>query len=252
MDSILDRFSVMSLSDPDKTYTIDISKNTCSCPHWKYQRKPVHLRTCKHLDKYRTLENESSDDKVRYTNKRRDDYFLLIADYPPSSIVGQTLLYSEKYDGIRISLKGHLGTTRGGIEIDLKELKLPFVQSNLEFDCELVMSTGTKTSHNSVMIEVNSNRIHNLTVKVFDLIDYERTFQERLDTLNETVGDPYLVKYRMVTDWETLRDSLLSIQSEGGEGLVVRNVNGMYIRGRRSTKNAFKIKRMKILNEKVK
>ena len=35
------------------TYETDLDRNYCSCPAWKFQRKPALQRTCKHIEQFR-------------------------------------------------------------------------------------------------------------------------------------------------------------------------------------------------------
>jgi len=51
----MDAMSVVTMksqSNPNLSYEIRQAKNGhiyCTCPAWKYQRKPVQERTCKHI-----------------------------------------------------------------------------------------------------------------------------------------------------------------------------------------------------------
>lgn len=46
--------SVPSDSDPSRTYDVRKGRDGnvyCTCPAWRFQRKPVAERTCKHIDR---------------------------------------------------------------------------------------------------------------------------------------------------------------------------------------------------------
>ena len=43
---------VPSMTNPDKSYEVRLGKDGnvyCTCPAWKFQRKPVADRVCKHM-----------------------------------------------------------------------------------------------------------------------------------------------------------------------------------------------------------
>lgn len=50
----MNKISVPSDSDPGVTYDIKRFRTgwSCTCPAWKFQKKPVHQRTCKHIQAY--------------------------------------------------------------------------------------------------------------------------------------------------------------------------------------------------------
>lgn len=34
----------------DHKYLVDLAAQSCTCPAWRFQKKPISERTCKHLD----------------------------------------------------------------------------------------------------------------------------------------------------------------------------------------------------------
>lgn len=34
----------------DHKYLVDLAVRSCTCPAWRFQKKPISERTCKHLD----------------------------------------------------------------------------------------------------------------------------------------------------------------------------------------------------------
>ena len=291
VDKLTDSFAVASLTDPQKSYRIDVSMNTCTCPAWKYQRKPVPERSCKHLSPYRVqYERLKQGDRKRgegrgiatypkspyrvqyerlkqghgkrgegkgivtYPKTKVVNRFQLLANAPPKSCAkvlgGGDFVFCEKYDGVRISLRGHTATTRGGIQIDLSSLRLPFVARGdngtapVEFDCELI-TRQRPTSHLAVMGLINRGIVEGLTVRIFDIMDKgDSPFGERLQELTRRVGPHYVVIYFILRNVEMLHRALDDVQGRlKGEGLVVRNLYGYYLRGRQSAHNAFKLKR---------
>jgi ATP-dependent DNA ligase len=236
---------VNSFTDRKKEYVIDVDKNTCTCMKWKYQRLPVHLRTCKHLDSVRVRSNTANH--VRYPPiPVKDNYFQLVSNNVPKHIDLSNFLYSVKYDGIRLRIKEQVGTTRGGMEIDLSSMDLP-LNPQVEYDVELIHKT--KPGHNNVMLEVNAGRMVYLTVRVFDIVDRMLPFKDRYKQLVEDVPVPYRVEQYRARTWENIVNVMHSILSEGHEGIVVRNYNGLYTSDTRDNTNIFKVKSVMKLTE---
>lgn len=43
---------IQSDSNANKSYRVAVDKNgviSCTCPSWKFQSKPIELRSCKHI-----------------------------------------------------------------------------------------------------------------------------------------------------------------------------------------------------------
>jgi hypothetical protein len=243
MDDLIHRMQVTSFTDADVTYTVDPSMNTCTCMKWKYQRLPVGQRTCKHLDSVRVRSERLLPSITLYpTTSVEDTYFQLVTHHIPTTIEAYDYVYSIKYDGIRVRINGNRATTRGGIVIDISGLKLPFVTgAETEYDAELIHTK--KPGHNHVMIELYANRLENLSVKVFDIIDTTLSFAERQTIVKEHVEAPFLVEYHPIHDRTHLSTVVKAVLAVGEEGIVVRRCNGTYRPGRRSRYNAFKVKR---------
>ena len=190
----------------------------------------------------------------------RDDAFQLIADRAPAAFDPTQYLYSEKHDGIRVRITGSVATTRGGLRIDLGELKLPFVQlppddpadadatnyDGIEWDGELL--DRRRPGHLVVMRELNANRIDNLTVKVFDALGHAargRSFEERQAIVRRCIPPPFRVPHHAVpADPATLSRYLRDLLARGGEGLVFRHRAAPYRAGERRCAVAFKVKRV--------
>jgi len=171
-----------------------------------------------------------------------DTYFQLVTYHIPKHLEAQEYFYSIKYDGVRVRLNGTIATTRGGIQIDITGLALPFETTTVEYDAELIHVE--KPGPNNVMIELNANRIEKLSVRVFDIIDLTRPFEERQASLLAQVEEPYRVLQHPLRDREHLTLVIRAVLSTGAEGVVVRNRRGFYVPGRRSRRNAFKVKRL--------
>jgi ATP-dependent DNA ligase len=235
--------NVVSFTDPTVSYTVDPRTNTCTCMKWKYQRLPVEQRTCKHLDSVRVAKISLRPPIVTYPDIHIEDvYFQLVTHHLPPHIEPLAYVYSIKYDGIRIRIRGNEAMTRGGIRIDVTAMNLPFVATDIEYDAELIHEETP--GHNQVMFELATNSLDNLSVRVFDLIDTTKTFAVRQAFVAEHVRLPYHVQYHPIHDRAHLAMTVSAVLDRGEEGIVVRRLDGKYEPGNRSRYNAFKVKKI--------
>jgi len=245
MNDLTLKLSVASFTDTDVVYSVDVALNTCTCMKWKYQRVPVGQRTCKHLDRVRVQTPSAVPSITTYpSHPVEDNFFQLVTHSTPSSLPAGQYVYSIKFDGIRVRITGQMATTRGGMTIDLTSMKLPFLSSDedIEYDAELIHMD--RSGHAHVMQELYANRLDRLSVRVFDVIDTARPFDERQTSLDGgAVVAPYRVEYHPVEGLGHLADVVLRVLATGAEGIVVRNLQGTYAPGQRSRYNAFKVKK---------
>ena len=238
MDDLSHKISVLSFTDKTVSYTVDTVLNTCTCMKWKYQRLPIAQRTCKHLDSVR-IHTPGIPSITKYPLIHVEDtYFQLVTHHIPDHL--DDFVYSVKYDGIRIRITGNKAITRGGITIDLTDMDLQFGDPMIEYDAELIHLT--KPGHTNVMLELYANRLNNLSVRVFDVIDTTRTFRERQEQIVGHVPPDLRVQHTPVRDREHLSRVVNEILDTGAEGVVVRHLDGQYEPGRRSRLNIFKVK----------
>lgn len=243
-------FEITSFTDSSIIYKVNIEKNTCTCPAWKYHRK--NIPTCKHLDLVRTAPDQSTSFVHYIKNKKKKcDNFHVISSYLPKTSL-DTYVYSRKYDGIRIRfcmLDKKAITRKCGMSIDISSI-LPHTTNNIddtiEFDAELLFEgnfSKGKTGHDMVMKELTNNRIHNLTIKVFDIIDRTKTFEDRLIVLKKcNLPTEMIVDYKSAYNYQHLQSVMISYKKLHYEGIVVRNMSGLYTSGKMCNRNAFKIK----------
>jgi predicted nucleic acid-binding Zn finger protein len=220
-------------------YTVNLALRHCTCPSYRYVRNGT--RHCKHLD--RLCEAQST---VEYTQEKLQ-VELLSETVPSKSCVYADWIYSPKYDGIRIRVKGRQGWTRGGMKIDLSSIWTPPAGSL--YECELCLDAKESSTHDAVMVQVLAGRVQTLRLVVFDLFDPTRTCGQRLLQLwGLSLPPAHVVRYEMVQLWRGVgflsRLAALDIGSAGFEGVVVRNPAARSDpRGRRSNRVAFKIKK---------
>ena len=253
------------MSTPKQHYQTSLMKNTCSCLGWKYQRKPPHLRSCKHL---RQLGQEPSAQNAPYEYRAMDPALpptpMLVAQSPPLTPLNpKEYLFSRKYDGIRVWFDGELLTTRNGVILTgapkkLRLLSLPPLPHEIAvLDGELVHRTID--SHYAVMESVNNRRWSDLRFQVFDFVP--RSVHSEL---------PFLDRYRLLLTlqkhaWKSLQPTICLVQQnaflphvsvqqqlpflmsqcseQNQEGIVVRQKQHTYDRNGKRVKTAmFKVK----------
>lgn len=249
LDKDGDIFEIISLTDSSVTYTACISKNTCTCPSWRYRRNG--FPTCKHLDMLRPPINKNSS-LVTFVKKKSNEskkctHFHIISSYLPKFATLSDYVYGHKYDGIRIRFRisdGIATTRKGGMRIDissiLKNVKHHQEDNDPEFDAELIYHHNS--THDTVMKELMKSTVSKLTIKVFDIIDTKEIFSDRIKQIPNYFPDPLCVKYHDAKHYSHLLDILLVCKTKQQEGIVVRHINGKYTPGRSSNVNAFKIR----------
>ena len=86
---------------------------SCNCPAWKFQRKPVSQRTCKHIQSI----DPTYDPEETKQEKKDPPAIPLFSTYDSSRDI-QGWWWSEKYDGCRVVWTGKELLTRTGIVVD--------------------------------------------------------------------------------------------------------------------------------------
>jgi hypothetical protein len=249
IDDLGDVFEIPSFTQESKSYTVCISKNTCTCPSWKYHRKGIP--TCKHLDSVRPppIQKKSVVSYIKQKNKNKCSHFHVISAYLPTQSTLLNYVYARKYNGIRIrfQLSSKQAITRkGGMCIDIsslfKNMNMPLCpeDEDPEFDAELVYKD--MSSHTVVMGELTKNNLSDLRIKVFDIIDTSKLFLDRIERIHVFIPDEMCTKYHDAVDYDHLVTVMKDYKQQAYEGIVVRHKKGMYTPGHASNANAFKIK----------
>jgi len=162
----------------------------------------------------------------------------LLKKYQKNSNISNWYM-SEKLDGVRAYWDGEKLISRNG-----KIFSAPkFFTSQfpkMELDGELWSKRGDFSTIASI---VNSkkefSRWKNLTYNIFEVPNAKGNLFQRFTSLQES---KYLkiVKQIKIKDRESLNKFLKSVESKGGEGVVLRDASLLYYTGR--TKNALKMK----------
>lgn len=171
-------------------------------------------------------------------------FMLFSRNIPSSKYILENLnklFCSRKYDGVRAALFDGKVITRNHLLIDglhpndlmPSNSKLP---PNLIFDCEIIMKNAERSTHNNVMRRLNHREFQQLKVKIFDIVDLKKTFDERYKALQTLSKKGNFAKYIVC------QKPLENFEAEyWWEGVIVRDADAMYEPGRRRN-HSFKLK----------
>lgn len=244
-----DNVQVSSLTKCGSTYRVELSSHYCECPSWKYRRNKYRNKDCKHIMLLRP--------PVTTTLFGFNDinFHPISNTIPKKQCIFDSWLYSRKFDGIRIKLRGCMGYTKH-ITIDLTTI-WPHEEEEYEYDAELCMNpTDNCQGHDAVMGVVHSGKLDRLCIRVFDIIprtdEQDRlVFTERVNLINKlflqkNIPHDNIVRYKRCsihnnTGFLTYVYAYLD-KHQDVEGFVVRNPISTYSHIRRNT-DSFKIKR---------
>jgi ATP-dependent DNA ligase len=157
-----------------------------------------------------------------------------------------------KHDGIRLALSKDGGHTRNGVKVQFLTSSFEIAQGDI-YDVELVSVEKEKVSkHDRVWNILNGpqNTVSKtlLDIRIFDVLQIAGVpttslpFKDRYAYLCRTVPPALVVVQTPVETWKKLVQEVSEILEKGGEGLVIRSQNGMYLQGKRRNTNAFKMK----------
>ena len=127
------------------------------------------------------------------------------------------------------------------IKKELKKFKL--IKDGKTLDGEIYLHNHSIGDLKSVMgrLELNNNKIRNLEKKikyyVFDYVDIEKDFKQRYNILKNNFPKSdliKLVKTKKVSNFDQLNKTRNQFINEGYEGIIVRNMKGIYQPGKRS------------------
>ena len=224
-------------------YIVKPLSNYCSCPAWKFQKKPPSKRTCKHLQN-----NQRSSQGDEYVYSKQKPQFAHVSNQPPKVTPDhRSLCWSRKYDGIRVlvSKQGQELTTRNGVVLTPKHYdSSQTLSSNPEhvFDAELVTIHGNRSTHAQVMQHVSNQEWHLLCLKIFDLYpttkrQRDMTFQQRQQFIQKHVD-----RYPGSVVQQHPMDELPRFDRTHWEGHIVRTHSSPYRFNSRSNKTGWKVK----------
>jgi DNA ligase 1 len=226
---------------------------TCSCPAWRNQGGPVDMRTCKHLTKELGAEAESA----------RIGKVVAAAPVPgapskaPPVMLAESwdgvsdptgLLVSEKLDGVRAYWTGTQFLSRQG---NVFYAPTSFTEGlpNMVLDGELWMGRGKFQRAVSIVRTGNGDRGWNdLRYVVFDAPEKAEGFEQRiafLEAQRASWANAFvdILDHAVCVGHDDLQERLDAVESQGGEGLMLRAPGSKYTSGR--TADLLKVKRFK-------
>ena len=218
---------------------------SCSCPAWRNQSVAIESRTCKHLRKLRGDEAEKArvgtalPPKVKSAAKKDAPPLLLAHSWDGSAdLTGWWL--SEKLDGVRAYWTGTKFLSRLGNEYHAPDWFTEGLPTT-PLDGELWLARGAfQRTVSIVRRQDKSEHWKDIQFVVFDAPEAKGSFEERLAFLKETFeGGDHQYASVLAQDAcegeEQLRQRLVEIEDEGGEGLMLREPGSAYEVGRSMT-----------------
>ena len=231
---------------------------SCSCPSWRHQSIGIERRTCKHLRLIRgedaersrlggTLPGPVATKKAGKTNAIKPVTPLLLLAQSWSVDIDPTGLWlSEKLDGVRAYFQNGQFYSRQGnpfVAPTWFTANLP----DVPLDGELWMARKAFQRTVSIVRRQDASALwRELRFVVFDAPSCPGPFEDRMAFLRELLNQsesPFAVALdqRRCTGVMHLHDELESVESLGGEGLMLRKPGSLYEAGRSST--LLKVKR---------
>ena len=228
------------LNVPNTTYTISWSGYLlfCSCPAFKYQRLPVSERLCKHI-KFQFPAYIPLTQSLYPVEKFPAPQLPLFGEYDADKHDISKWFWSEKYDGVRCYWNGKTLLTRNGNSIRAPDDFIAMLPKNVKLDGELA---GPHDSFERTLeaLQVgppchhwNSIRFHVFDMPTDDEITFYDRYQDLLFLNREHPSRAWkVVTQHRVENLDEMKHRLKNMTREGAEGIVLRNPNGFYKRGR--------------------
>lgn len=214
-------------------YKTTLSPNFCDCPSWKYMRKPVHARQCKHILKLE-LQSDVKRSTKEKTNKNTQKSniwekkgtkpkIMLYSDN--RKLIQDMWLSSEKIDGVRGRWTGEKMVSRGGLVIDIPDRIRSYLPGDIKLDGEFATTKrkNLRVAINATQSDKHSKYWKGINFYVFDVYNH-KPFTERYELIKDY---PHFCKQTPIK-LNKLTQKLKSVCEKGGEGLVIRNPNGLY------------------------
>lgn len=209
----------------DNTYGTDVEKHWCGCPHFKYQKKPISQRMCKHLLRMGAKYIPALHD---WPKKVPKPHIMLYGDNV-KKYVKNGWYCSEKLDGVRGYYDGTRMISRNGNTIDIPDRIRKYLSKQYKVDGEFFKTR--KTFHDvvkAIQSPKSSKDWEGIEFYVFDIHNSMVFFDRYM--LIHNVYPFYCKQYIIHTD--DIDRELKLIENKGGEGLILRNPQGLYQPGR--------------------
>ncbi len=222
---------------------------SCSCPAWRNQSKPIEKRTCKHLRKLRSDAAEEARIGGAFTPPSTTDGRsvpsgaahpgapVLLAEPWDGQLDPTDWWMSEKLDGVRAYWDGKQFLSRLGNLYHAPDWFISGLPSH-PLDGELFLAR--KSFQKTVSIvrrQDKSDHWKQLRFLIFDAPSQPGTFEDRLKALQSlpSLSHAAVHLHTRCTGLSALKEELTRIESLGGEGLMLRQPQSMYVVGRSAT-----------------
>jgi len=205
-------------------YVTNKETGFCSCPSWKFQRKPTNARICKHLKLAGYV--VPTQIETTWESKRPKPRLMLAGSN--RRLIQDGWLGSEKLDGVRGYWTGSEMLSRSGLVIDIPD-RIRETMTVQAVDGEFFIDRNRLPE---VIVATQSNRLSRRWVGVeFYVFDIHcgGTFLQRYQTIIRTYS--YVCRHTAIQTRD-VEAYLRSIQARGGEGIIMRDPIGLYVPGR--------------------
>jgi len=229
---------------------------SCSCPAWRNQSHPHFQRTCKHLIAFRGAEVEKARlekagapaagarSPASASNRQQAPGTATASAVVPPLLLAHSWdqvtdlsgwWMSEKLDGVRAYWDGRRLISRLGNAFAAPDW---FLEGLPDHPLDGELWGGRKRFQRTVSIvrrQDGGREWNEIQFVVFDAPGLEKPFEERqnhLVCLGQSLERIRVLQQQRCGDLEHLRSELSRVESEGGEGLMLRQPGSLYEIGR--------------------
>ena len=222
---------------------------SCSCPAWRNQSRPIESRSCKHLRSYRSEAAEAERLGVATSTAESAAPAKATKPKPPALLLAESwdgeqdvagYWLSEKLDGVRAWWTGKCFLSRQGNTYHAPSW---FTSDLPSFPLDGELWLQRKAFQQTVSIVRRHDQPfawRNIQYVVFDAPEVPGPFEKRLTRCREHFDRfPALyvqvLQQELCTGADHVRQRLVEIESQGGEGLMLRQPESAYVPRRSGT-----------------
>jgi DNA ligase-1 len=219
---------------------------SCTCPAWRNQSLAIEKRTCKHLKKLRGEAAEAArtggaSPAPAKTKAQAEAQAkaapVLLAETWDGGLDPAGWWMSEKLDGLRAYWDGQRLISRLGNEFHAPDWFIKDLPGHpLDGELFLARKSFQKTT---AIVRRQDKGDHWKQIKflIFDAPAHGGAFEERLKLIEALAATTYAAAHPHVLCKSIghLKEELTRIEALGGEGLMLRQPQSMYVAGRSAT-----------------
>lgn len=214
---------------------------SCSCPAWRNQSKAINNRTCKHIKKV------LGEAAPMIVPEKQKETFLpateVMLAHPWDGVQDPTGWWmSEKLDGVRAYWDGENFWSRLGNKFFVPDEFKKNLPEDIHLDGELWGGRGYfQETVGTVKRQDYSGDWNKIVYVVFDCPSYEQEHfewrQNHLKYLFELHTSKHwkVLKQKECKNLKDLKEFLAKVEAKGGEGIMLREPNSFYEKGRSHT-----------------